>query len=287
MTHEQDPPRLLQTRDADLSQLLPGLQRARAQGPSEEQLARICAGVATRATPPAPAASEAGAPSASGARATSGSTGAGAAKLVKLLVIGALVAGAAFFALRQAQRRVPAGGSTAVAAPGAVVREAVRPAAEPTPAVLVPQLPAQPAANAHVHPAQSSKLRLAGSAMAGSAAPRRAAQPTRTGSDDVDAELALLERARAEVRPNPARALALTAEHAQRFAHGTLAEEREVIAIEALLVRGRAAAAQARARRFFTDYPASAHGRRVRALLAEHDSALSDEDPQPPPHPSH
>ena len=48
------------------------------------------------------------------------------------------------------------------------------------------------------------------------------------------AELALLKRARVSVRSDPARALALTAEHAARFAAGTFAEEREVIAIEAL-----------------------------------------------------
>jgi hypothetical protein len=48
-------------------------------------------------------------------------------------------------------------------------------------------------------------------------------------------ELALLQGAADRVRANPSEALALADEHAARFPSGGLAQEREVIAIEALV----------------------------------------------------
>ena len=80
-------------------------------------------------------------------------------------------------------------------------------------------------------------------------------------------ELALLARAQAALATNPGAALELVATHARAFPGGTLAQEREVIAIDALSRLGRKTEATARARRFHRLFPASAHGRRVEVLV--------------------
>jgi hypothetical protein len=80
-------------------------------------------------------------------------------------------------------------------------------------------------------------------------------------------ELDLMTQAQALMATNPAQALALCAEHQQRFARGVLSEEREAIAIEALGRLGRRAEAQARAVRFLRDRPGSAYRARMQAAL--------------------
>jgi len=76
-------------------------------------------------------------------------------------------------------------------------------------------------------------------------------------------EAALLEAARAALGSNPARALALTREHARRYPRGILAQEREVIAIEALRRSGQSRAAHERASEFQREFPGSPHRRTV------------------------
>ncbi|MBX3216391.1 MAG: hypothetical protein KF850_30410, partial [Labilithrix sp.] len=82
-----------------------------------------------------------------------------------------------------------------------------------------------------------------------------------------EAEVRLLERAQDALRARPAEALALADEHARRFPQGMLAQEREVIAIEALVKTGRASEANARASRFKARFPGSSHARRIDALV--------------------
>jgi hypothetical protein len=79
-----------------------------------------------------------------------------------------------------------------------------------------------------------------------------------------ESELSLLKRAR---EADPTQALALTAEHARRFPTGALEQEREMIAIDALLRLGRRDVAEQRAKRFQAQYPGSAHARRLSALF--------------------
>jgi hypothetical protein len=67
------------------------------------------------------------------------------------------------------------------------------------------------------------------------------------------------------VASNPARALQLTAEHGRRYHEGVFAQEREVLAIDALSRLGNRDLAAARARRFIESYPESAH--RVRLVF--------------------
>ncbi len=85
---------------------------------------------------------------------------------------------------------------------------------------------------------------------------------------DPAAELALIRRAQDTLAADPARALALTDEHLRRFGDGMLAQEREVVAIDALVRLGRLDTARARAARFHQRWPRSAHGRRVDVMLA-------------------
>jgi hypothetical protein len=99
--------------------------------------------------------------------------------------------------------------------------------------------------------------------------PRAAARPparpsvARRAPGDAVSETLLLEQARAALHSHPARALELTRRHQARFPHGVLAQEREVIAIEALQRLGLEAAAKSRAAEFERRYRGSVHQPRV------------------------
>jgi hypothetical protein len=82
-------------------------------------------------------------------------------------------------------------------------------------------------------------------------------------------ELQLLGRARRLVASDPARALELTAEHTQRFPDGLLEQEREALAIDALLRLDRKNLASARAKRFLNSHPGSAHAVRLSEMLED------------------
>lgn len=85
--------------------------------------------------------------------------------------------------------------------------------------------------------------------------------------DDPAAEAALLRRAQTELRTDPQRALATCDAHARQFRPATLAQEREVVAIDALVRLGRHDEAKARAARFFSTFPGSGHRPRIEALV--------------------
>ena len=89
----------------------------------------------------------------------------------------------------------------------------------------------------------------------------------RLGEAVVETEVSLLEEAHTASRGDPQRALDLTDRDALRFPNGALAQEREVIAIDALTRLGRMEDARARARQFFQAFPGSAHGPRVADLV--------------------
>jgi hypothetical protein len=79
-------------------------------------------------------------------------------------------------------------------------------------------------------------------------------------------ELTLIKQAQG-MRGQGAAMLSVLAEHARLYPSGMLAQEREVLAIEALVAMGRTREANARAERLASQYPGSAHLTRVRALL--------------------
>jgi hypothetical protein len=90
--------------------------------------------------------------------------------------------------------------------------------------------------------------------------PPAAASSEPSGEREVD----LLQRAQAA---GPAEALAIVREHEQRFPGGTLVQEREVIAVKALVSLGLATEARARAMRFVALYPRSAYRGRIETLV--------------------
>jgi hypothetical protein len=123
--------------------------------------------------------------------------------------------------------------------------------------------------------ASSTPLAAAPVASEAAAAPQQRAPraaPSLTALDTTprvdESELALLGRARKALATSPSEALALCDLHQRRYDQGLLAQEREVIALDAELRLGRVSAARARAERFRNLYPGSAHLRRIEALLA-------------------
>ncbi len=82
--------------------------------------------------------------------------------------------------------------------------------------------------------------------------------PPPSASSSLSAERALLDDARrALAQGDGALALSLASEHARRFAQPQLGEERETIAIQALILEGRYEEARARAARFRSASPNS------------------------------
>jgi hypothetical protein len=102
----------------------------------------------------------------------------------------------------------------------------------------------------------------------------RAGKPIRAGRNPAilqpsEAELHLLRRAEAAyVRGDQRATLALVSEHAQRFPHGRLAEERDALRVQALAESGRSEDARRAAAAFAARYPRS-------VLLSQMESAAS------------
>ncbi|WP_437330833.1 hypothetical protein [Sorangium sp. So ce381] len=90
------------------------------------------------------------------------------------------------------------------------------------------------------------------------------AGPPSAGS--AETEVQLLHRAQDALATDAGSSLALTVEHARRFPTGALAQEREIIAIRALLALGRAAEARARAASLLERFPGSAYRGRLESL---------------------
>ena len=108
--------------------------------------------------------------------------------------------------------------------------------------------------------------------------PRRDRPRERVQAPDVPApapstlaaERTLLETARtALTRGNASEALDALSRHERLFAHGELAEERESLRVQALLLAGRREEARAAAQRFEAKYPKSLSIAAVRASLSE------------------
>ena len=92
----------------------------------------------------------------------------------------------------------------------------------------------------------------------------------------VDTEFSLLEQAQRALAADPRRALEMTERDARLYPSGALAQEREVIAIQALLGLDRTDEARARAARFSQVFAGSAYAPRIEQLL---DSSASTHNP--------
>jgi hypothetical protein len=106
-----------------------------------------------------------------------------------------------------------------------------------------------------------------------SAATRQTSPATPNGTGARPAigktELELLAEARQLADRDPAASLAVLEIHEQRFPHGTFEQEREVLAIEALIRLHRTDEARARGAAFAKTFPGSAHLRRIRVVLGD------------------
>lgn len=168
------------------------------------------------------------------------------------------------------------GKASVAALGGLVLAGGIYVVSKPAPRAPAPTAPAAQPAEQRAEPA--SRERTPAPLPAPDTAPSAAAEPTPSAAEPAAAvpkvetgggrpspvpEDQLLERARRALSSDPGRALALTKEHARAYPRGVLAQEREVIAIEALKRLGRAGEADSRRGTFEERYPQSAHRRNL------------------------
>ena len=180
----------------------------------------------------------------------------------------ALLIGAGFAAWRvgtqsedAALHAQPAMPRAQLIAASAVPAVPVLPAAAP---LVRPLVPALAAAETRRKPQRARAVRPVAQDVASG--------PAAAGTDP-ESELALLRRALGALEAQPRQSLELAAQHERDYAEGIFGQEREVIAIDALVALQRTGAAEARARRFLESYPRSAHAPRIRTLLGEEEQA--------------
>jgi hypothetical protein len=240
---------------------------ARSRGPSEAELARLAARIGVAA----PGASASVRPW---------------RWMVGGVVIALLAGGAMLVALRPAASPVTridsgrsseiasAGTSTTAPAIGAPEREADR-------AEIAPSTGRDPIESAApLEGPRPRSMRQASGADDLAVAPRRDgtddsrpradiddAQPSADVRGAAHDEIALIDAAEAALEHDPRRTLELTERHARAFPDGTYAQEREVLAVDALARLGRHDAARARADRFRGAHPRSAYVRRIDRII--------------------
>jgi hypothetical protein len=262
----RDPVRLDLSDDAPAA-AVEALRQARRDAPDAARLAAIEAAVLVKLAPPTgrggPGEGE-GAPPEPGAGPAPGGSSLG--PIAKAGAV-ALAAGAAVVVLALATRSAPAPVDAKRAPTAVTAPPTAPPTATETTAIARPE-PVEP-------PVLSvDDLPSAGGAASGTKRPLGALPSARSAPSAADpaeserAEVALLDRAQASLHTRPADTLASCEEHARRFASGALVQEREVLAIDALVRLGRRDAAEARAARFRLAFPRSGHLRRIDALLA-------------------
>ncbi len=143
----------------------------------------------------------------------------------------------------------------------ALVETAVVAAKAPAPRTRN-ELPAPPPLAAAPLPAQSPVNESPASAELAAAPEEAAPTPATPREPEVD----FLRRAQAALASSPSEALKMADDHPSAYPRGVLAQEREVIAIDALTRLGRRREADLRAAAFRSNFPRSAHLSRVAAL---------------------
>ena len=160
------------------------------------------------------------------------------------------------------------GGATGAALYGALHRQEVRVVYVDRP-VLADSMTAPSNAISSAMSAPAPVSGAAASSPADTGATKRTVPSAVVQGSDLARERALLDLARAAgSQGEPARVFELTERHRAQFARGKLAEEREALAIRALLSLGRTSEARTRAEAFHLAYPNS-------LLAPAIDSALS------------
>lgn len=248
MTTTEDPPRLSEdpSVDPEVGHFMRGL---RADLPSEEAVESLSRSVETRIR---------GGPGAFGA-------------LWKLGVgIAMLTLGVGLAVILTTEPSVPPATSPSVAD----TTSETTPAQLPSPAPLVEHLIANDEAPIIPTPQRTSRRRVSRDAREPPAVDMAAQDEIPSVTEPspepapAETEVSLLARARRTLRRDPARTLELVEEHQARFPSGQFIEEREVLAIDALVALGRQPLAEARALRFRLQFPNSVHSRHVDEALA-------------------
>ena len=280
-----------------------GLDAAQASGPSDEQLQAlerrvlVGLGATTAAAAAVTIAKTAGAQTAGSAV---GWLSAGSAKLIVTLVATVTIAGGSVAVWHVASNRRPNDAAVATPArpsPGVSGRRAELPAAVPSPALSPTFVAPAQASRSHsagmgapepivagsartdIKPTSESKARWARPPQQPAIAPPRAAatfraiEASRAGSGESaretsDEELSLLARANRALAKSPALALTVADEHTRRFPQSTMDQERELIAITALVDLGQMREAQRRANQFTRAHPSSIYQTRIEKALA-------------------
>jgi hypothetical protein len=97
----------------------------------------------------------------------------------------------------------------------------------------------------------------------------RRAQTRESEAEASVSEITLLETAQRALARDPQRARELLDQHRSAFRHGQFAQERDVLALQALQQLGDTAALRHAAREFMRRYPRSPHRSRVERLMIE------------------
>ena len=273
MTYDKDPPRLRLSGDPS-DPFVRALEDARGELPGAEQLKAIAERLPLFEAPQASFVSMAR------ARLRAKSMQAAAIALAAAVGVSAAVV------IRSALPTGAPPAATPLLSPPAVVTPPAPPKrARTTPHAAVQEEPSAPeASEAPVAPQPPVARPHGQGALAAQSAPRHDdARPSQGDlpASDVDGpatpetEIALLNRAHQALAGNPARALALTAQHRRDYPSGVLGQESDLIAIEALEALGRKNEARAAAGSFRARYPSSAHLRQLDRLIGQADGTSS------------
>ncbi|MGH7280915.1 MAG: hypothetical protein ACRELY_05275 [Polyangiaceae bacterium] len=246
---DRDPPRLSQSGDSAF--LRDAIRESKSDLPDEARLAAIALKLGPIVGIAGGAAGGGGAAAAGGGAAAKASVAPAAAKIGGMTLGMKIAAAAAVTAV--------AVGGTAVVAPRVMSNK---------PAVTAPT--AMVSAARASSSSTSTTIDLSLPPASASAGPLPVPKPTATMTvpPNPDDEMRTLDRAQAALNANdPATALSLCNDDAIEFPHGTNAQEREVMAINALTRLGKMNEAKARAKKFEKDYPGSAALPRVHQLV--------------------
>jgi len=254
MSDWQDPPRMFDEPavPAELRELL---SAAHADGISADAVERIAAETSARIVGPqgggTPSGSAAPGPGSLGSM-TAGKVAIGAAALV-------IAVGGIWLASSSGGKSVAEQSPVTAVSPAPPAVPQPLAAVEGSAAPIASQSPSAAPAPAESVSAPAAIPRVGAGTAAAASSGRAPATADSAGLASLMEEHRILRSARQALESDLQRALALTQEHARRFPGGTLAQEREVIAIDALARLGRAKDAKDRAKGFREQYPDSPH----------------------------
>lgn len=240
------------------SRLRVAIDTARRRGPSEDQLRALRAGLLGAGGAPA---------SPTTARPNAGGWHVAVAKVAVGVTLAAGGAGLTARAWhRPATPATPAAQRPAPAPPPLIVGPS-----PPPPAASPPLSPPPAAGPLHVHRAgtgQAAQRRIASA--------DRPPPPAGPPAADGAGELQLIEAAERALPANPELALSLLREHERRYPEGSLQQEREVIAVTALVAVGQRDRARDRADSFARQHPDSTYLPRLRRIISRGDGSRGD-----------